>query len=671
LKRLLLLFLAGWTAAPEAAIRDVRPEKIERGDKVLVEGRGAFAVGGPTTVVLEGVFVRRGGREERARIETPARAVAPSRVIFDADEAFERTAGRAEFRGLITVVQGERRFASWPGAPISLDLFPPTLRQLAGKLVHHRGSERLLAWLGMDVERTPGGLRVTHVREKFDAAAFLRQWDRPPLDARVSKDEAGAAWAGAAPLDEDGNGRIDRFEAEAGEHEAGFAWHAGILAGDVLVRSGDRTLATADDLVALWRGDAATVEVEIQRGQEKTSAVLPRYGAPYDIPEGLLLAGIPILACLLLIGLLGPFSGLVVVAERRIAGRMQSRIGPNRVGPQGLLQWLADGLKLIVKEDIVPTDADPVLFRLSPYLVWMGVFATFVVLPFSQMAIVADMNVGILYLLSITALVVVGIIMGGWASNSKWSLLGGMRSAAQIISYEVPAALALLTVVVLAGTLSPQGIVRAQGGAPWSWYLFDNPFTLAAFVIYFVSALAEGNRTPFDLPEAESELVSGYNTEYSGFRFSVFFLAEWTNLYVIAAVATAMFLGGWRLPLVSPQMMEASILLQIAGFAAFFVKALALVFVIIWVRWTVPRFRVDQMMSLCWKYFIPITFVTFLGAALWGWLVPPGARVGVRVAMFAVFGLGVAFLFVRRVLYNMKNARRRLWDISGALTPRS
>jgi len=668
--RILLLLAAGCTAVPESAIRDVRPSKIERGVRVVVEGRGGFVAGQPATVVLEGKFVRRGGREEFGRVEAAGRAVTADRVMFDADESFERSAGRADFRGVVTVVQGERRHVSLARCPFELDLFPPTLRQLAYGLVHGRNSDRLLAWLGMEVEPVAGGLRVARVTEKFDAAAFIGELDRPPLDARVSKAEAGASWSRLARIDTDGDGRIDRFEAEAAQREAGFAARADILSGDLIVAAAGRPVATAADLAAHWREDLPTVEVTLQRGQDKIAAVLPRYGAPYDIPEGLLLAGVPIAACLLLIALLGPFSGLVVVAERRIAGRMQSRIGPNRVGPQGLLQWLADGIKLIVKEDIVPSDADPVLFRLAPYLVWMGVFATFVVLPFSQVAIVADMNVGLLYLLSITALVVVGVIMGGWASNSKWSLLGGMRSAAQIVSYEVPAALALLTVVVLAGTLSPQGIVRAQGGAPWNWYLFDNPFTLTAFVIYFISALAEGNRTPFDLPEAESELVSGYNTEYSGFRFSVFFLAEWTNLYVIAAVATAVFFGGWRVPLVSPQEMEASILLQAAGFATFFLKALALVFVIIWVRWTVPRFRVDQMMSLCWKYFIPITFATFLGAALWVWLAPPWVRVGMRLALFTVFGLGVAVLFVRRVMYNMKNARRRLWDISGVLTPR-
>ena len=256
---------------------------------------------------------------------------------------------------------------------------------------------------------------------------------------------------------------------------------------------------------------------------------------PALTPAAIALAVMTGVALLILL-LVAPATGLLVVWERKIAGRMQSRFGPNRVGPAGWLQWLADALKLIRKEDLVPTDADPILFKLAPYLAWAGIFATFVVLPLSEFAIVADLNIGILYLTSVTTFTVIGIVMGGWASNSKWSLLGGMRSAAQIISYELPASIALLSVVVAAGTLAPQAIVRAQGGLPPDWFVFRSPFTFVAFFIYFISALAEGNRTPFDLPEAESELVAGFTTEYSGFRWSIFSLAEWTNIYVMSAI---------------------------------------------------------------------------------------------------------------------------------------
>lgn len=352
-------------------------------------------------------------------------------------------------------------------------------------------------------------------------------------------------------------------------------------------------------------------------------------------------------------------AGLIVVWERKISGYMQSRLGPNRVGPNGWLQWLADGIKLLLKEDVVPAEADPRLFKLSPYLAFIGLFLTFIVLPLSHYGIVADLNVGVLFLLSVTSLVVVSIIMGGWSSNSKWSLLGGMRSAAQIISYELPASLSLLTIATITGSLSTQRIVEAQGGAPWQWYLFHDPFALVAFFIWFVSALAEGNRTPFDLPEAESELVAGYFTEYSGFRFSLYPMVEWVNVFIIAAVGTMLFLGGWRLPFVSVALIERHPWLDLLGLGAFVLKSVGLIFVIIWIRWTLPRFRVDQMMNLCWKYLIPFSLVCFLGAMAWTWLVPPLARTIVSCVLFA---LGVAFVawFTSRVLYN----RRRYLDLA-------
>ncbi|MCP4294322.1 MAG: hypothetical protein GY786_01810 [Proteobacteria bacterium] len=220
-----------------------------------------------------------------------------------------------------------------------------------------------------------------------------------------------------------------------------------------------------------------------------------------------------VVKAVLSVSFLAVMGGLMTWIERRIAGRMQSRIGPNRVGPQGLLQWLADGIKLMMKEDLIPKGADRTVFKIAPYLCVVGVFGTFVVLPWGDELIASDLNVGILYFLSITSLVVIGTLMAGWSSNNKWSLLGGMRSAAQIVSYEIPAALSLLVPIMIAGGLSLGGVMGAQGWLPWDWMVFQNPFALVAFFIFFTSALAEGNRAPFDLPEAESELVSGFATE--------------------------------------------------------------------------------------------------------------------------------------------------------------
>lgn len=354
-------------------------------------------------------------------------------------------------------------------------------------------------------------------------------------------------------------------------------------------------------------------------------------------------------------------AGIFSWAERRVAARMQSRVGPNRVGPGGFLQWIADAVKLLLKEDLIPDESDKVLFRIAPYFMMVGFACVFVCLPFSHRLIVADMNIGIFYILAVTALIVVGIIMSGWSSNSKWSLFGAIRSAAQIISYEIPAGMALMIPVMLSGTLSTQGIIRAQGGWPWQWFLFDNPAAFAAFFIYFISALAEGNRTPFDLPEAESELVSGYNTEYSGMRFSYFFLVEWGNMWVMSALATTMFLGGWQIPGLSPQHFDAltggsAVVAEIASLAIFALKTLFFVFVVMWLRWTLPRIRVDQMMNMCWKYLVPISFAGVLFVALWMLIVHavPALGVAMRVVLTAggAFGVGA---FVNRTLKNIRD----------------
>jgi NADH:ubiquinone oxidoreductase subunit H len=260
-------------------------------------------------------------------------------------------------------------------------------------------------------------------------------------------------------------------------------------------------------------------------------------------------AAIVMLACgLVVLNFFGLMSGLFTFFERKVAGWTNARRGPNRVGPYGLVQFMADGVKLILKEDIIPAAADRSIFKFAPYLLLLGTALSFVVIPFGPKWIIADLNVGVLYLLATGSFSVVGLIMAGWASNNKYALLGGMRSAAQIVSYEIPNALAILVVVLTAGTMSMQGIIRAQAGGIHHWFLFSSPFSFLAFFIYFISAIAEINRVPFDIPEAESELVAGYNIEYSAMRFGVFFAAEFGNIYVISAVAVTCFFGGWQIP---------------------------------------------------------------------------------------------------------------------------
>jgi NADH-quinone oxidoreductase subunit H len=336
--------------------------------------------------------------------------------------------------------------------------------------------------------------------------------------------------------------------------------------------------------------------------------LIPKYDALPEMVRDYLPA---VLCSLVLFGLLSVFVLFLVWWERKISAHMQDRLGPMYVGGwHGWAQTIADALKLLLKEDIVPHSTDRFLFKLAPYIVFLGAFAALVVLPFGVSSIVSDLNIGVLYIFAMGSLAVVGIMMAGWASNSKYSLYGGMRSVAQIVSYEIPAAMAVMTVIIYVGSLSMQDIVLAQKGGIQNWFLFRNPFTFLAFFIYFIASLAEVNRTPFDIPEAESELVAGYHTEYSGMRFAFFFLAEYANMIVVAGVAATLFLGGWT------QVLPGATQL-VPGPIMFVIKVLALIFVQMWLRWSLPRLRVDQLMYVCWKVLLPASFVLVLGV---GWL---------------------------------------------------
>src|SRR5690349_4987318 len=365
---------------------------------------------------------------------------------------------------------------------------------------------------------------------------------------------------------------------------------------------------------------------------------------------------IPLAVMLVVIALFPLVAGYIVLVERKVLADFQVRLGPMRVGPHGLLQPIADALKLLLKEDIVPTDSDKALFWFAPVISTFTALASFSVIPFGQYIYAADVNVGILIISAMSAVGILGIILGGWASNSHYPLLGALRSAAQLVSYEVALSFALLSGVMVAGTLSMQGIVHAQQERG-IWFVFANyGFMIVPFVVYLIAATAETNRAPFDLPEAESELVAGFHTEYSGFRWALYFLAEYANIFVVSSVAVTLFWGGWLRPFPSVPWLDAlnyivpfvifvgsglwsltlvkrlkdpmqqkvlvgACLLLIAAGALFMVpvvnahsigvfwfltKVAFIVYLLIWFRGTFPRFRYDQLMNIGWKVMIPI-----------------------------------------------------------------
>jgi NADH-quinone oxidoreductase subunit H len=301
--------------------------------------------------------------------------------------------------------------------------------------------------------------------------------------------------------------------------------------------------------------------------------------------------------------------------ERKISAFMQARLGPMRVGPWGLLQPIADGLKLLVKEDFIPENADRWVFFVAPYIAVVAAFVVMAVVPFGpDWAVITDVNIGVLFVLAVSSVGVLALILAGWSSNSKYALLGALRSSAQMVSYEVSMGLAIIGALMFARTLSLSGIVGAQASDS-IWFLLYQP---VGFVIFLISGIAENNRAPFDLPEAESELVAGFHTEYSGFRWSLFFMAEYAAMVVVTAVATTLYLGGWYFPFVYG-LTEAKgyhNLYVVISLIVFLAKAGLLLYLYFWLRWTLPRFRYDQLMDIGWKWMLPAALVNIVGTSL-------------------------------------------------------
>jgi NADH-quinone oxidoreductase subunit H len=347
----------------------------------------------------------------------------------------------------------------------------------------------------------------------------------------------------------------------------------------------------------------------------------------------------PVLTAIVHVALVGAFFGLpagvFIWAERKVSARIQDRLGPTRVGGRfGWLQSLADGGKLVQKEDLVPADADSMLFRIAPYVVVVASFAAFMFLPFSDGWTAVSLDVGLFIALAVLSLEVIGVVLAGYASGSKWSLFGGMRETAQMVSYEVPLGITAVIPVAIAGSLNLQEIANLQAGGVWNWFVLRDPFTFLAFFVFFTVTLASNKRAPFDLAEAESELVAGFLTEYSGMRWSFFFLAEYASMYFVSVLAAILFLGGWWTGLGGLDQAIAENVggypARVLGFLVLGVKASLLVVVQIWVRWTLPRLRIDQVMTTCLKYLVPIACFLFLASTIWTLVLPGRAFFGLR-----------------------------------------
>lgn len=308
---------------------------------------------------------------------------------------------------------------------------------------------------------------------------------------------------------------------------------------------------------------------------------------------------------LLIVSVLMLAVAYLTLAERKVIGYIQMRIGPNRVGPRGLLQPIADGLKLLLKEIILPTRSNLYLFVLAPVLAIGPALAAWAVIPFDAGMVLADINAGLLYVLAITSMGVYGIVIAGWASNSRYAFLGAMRSAAQVVSYEIAMGFALVGVLIAAGSLNLSEIVMAQQGGIFYWYWLP---LLPLFVVYFVSGVAETNRAPFDIAEGESEIVAGFHVEYSGMAFAIFFLAEYADMILISILAATLFMGGWLSPFEGIPVLE-SMFAWVPGLVWLLLKTSMFLFIYLWIRATFPRYRYDQVMRLGWKVFIPVTLV--------------------------------------------------------------
>jgi len=566
-------------------LTDVVPRRVEIGDRIEVLGVNLPSSDVRTArITFEGELRRPGMRTLTGqRIDVEGALVHSDKISTPYTEALqERLCGRGEearhttFVGTVTVtLPAAHKGVEVYGVvgsdemPVMLDLAPPPLRDRTLRERRLEG-KRVLSYLGLAIDRGAGastGLAVDKVRS---------------------------------------SGPADR---------------AGVRAGDLIQSFGGMQVGGVSDLVPGTPSRETAVELIDPQGRARTVHVSMEAFRAHPVTDlvapGVLLG----LIAALILFFWAPSGRLLGWVERRVLARLTAPVPKDRVAPRSFFGWLFAAVRAVAKEDYAPREGGELLLRMAPYFVLLAVSATFALMPFGEVLVASELDLGVLFLLSVTSLTTIALLTGGFSAHGRWSVVVALRAVFHVISCEIPAAISILTVVLMAGSLSASEIIASQAGGggqflaegswPWFWYAFRSPPTFLMFCLFFATALAEGNRAAF-------EGVDGRDGRRGGLRATVFFFAEWANVFVMCGIASALFLGGWLLPGVSPAEQEANLALQCLGAALFLAKSWALIFVVIWVRWALPRVQTTHMMRLCWKWFVPLSILAFGLTQLWG-----------------------------------------------------
>jgi NADH-quinone oxidoreductase subunit H len=643
-----LLALVAWVAlgcvtneaGPQLLhVVDLVPRQAEPGDRLEVVGTG-FPEGKPARVTFRGTLNRPGSPHARAAIDIDAVSTSSDRIEMVFTEGLRAAFCGQGDQAVHTTFVGDV-VVSFPASSkgalpitgelkaISVDFHPPAGRRAIVRAREDEG-QRALDFMGLTVaedSEPSGGLRVAAVRPSSgaDLAGIV------PGDVIASFD--GVRVAGRTDVNPSGETRSVAVSVRHASSPTGSGSEAGAIS-------------------PAFPASEEIRQISLEGYDAGASASL--------MGSGLIL----LIAAAIISLFMVPASRIITWAERRVVCRMQPRAGESGAGLRDRFARISDGVKSIVEEDVTVAQNDKPLFRFVPYLVFVGVSAAFCVMSFGQHVVGDDLDIGILFVVAASSLSMIGFLLGGAGSNDRWALLGAIRSAVQVASCELPGAIAIVCIVMVTGSLRARDIIRAQGGWPWEWFVFRTPFTFALFALWLATVLADGSRVQADLPEVESEPGSGPSRTVSGVRNELRCFAGWANVFVMCAIASALFLGGWQVPGTTPYQQEASLAWQVLGALLFQLKSCVAVAVVVWLRSALPRVRVDQTTSLCWKYIVPASLAALASTGVWMAYGPaPLVQTYVAIAMFASCVIVLA-CFALTVRHGLRGA-----PVPGRLNP--